>query len=91
MKTEVTSKRFALNVKDFLRGMLIAMGTSALVVVQSAVDAGSLATVNYKVVIWAGIGGGVTYLLKNYFQPAQVKQTIPNSEVDKINADTAAK
>jgi len=87
---EVTSKKFWLNSKDFLRGLIIAMITAALMVIQNSFDAGEL-VFNWKQIIMAAIGGGVAYLLKNFFQPAQVKQTINSNQVDAIKDITNTK
>lgn len=94
-KPEITSNQYSLNFKDFLRGLLIAMGTAALTVAQQSIDAGAF-TLNWKVMMWAGLGGGITYLLKNYFQPAQIKQTVTNAQATSIknsgaDTDTASK
>lgn len=89
-KIEVTSKKFWLNSKDFLRGLLIAMITAALMVIQNSFDAGEL-VFNWKQISMAAIGGGVAYLLKNFFQPAQVKQTLNNNQVDAIKDTTETK
>ncbi len=80
-KIEVTSKKFRLNAKDFLRGLLIAMLTAALMAVQNALDAGEL-IFKWKPITMAAIGGGVAYLLKNFFQPAQVKQPINDNQAE---------
>ena len=86
-KVEITSKKFRLNAKDFLRGLLIAMLTAALMAVQNALDAGEL-VFKWKQITMAAIGGGVAYLLKNFFQPAQVKQPINDNQADALKDNT---
>lgn len=80
-KVEVTSKRFWLNSKDFLRGLLVAILTGGAYAAQVALDTGE---VHIKRIVFAGLSGGVAYLIKNFFQPAQVKQTISDEEAKEI-------
>ena len=70
MKTRV-SKKGNLVLSDYFRGLLIATGTSALLVVQQSLDAGHL-IFNWKAVSMAAIAGGVSYLLKNLLEPSKV-------------------
>lgn len=78
-KTEITSKRFWLNSKDYIKGLFMAFGAAFLMALQTAVDSGE---VHWKGVIMAGISGGLIYLIKNFFQPAQMKQNITSEQVD---------
>lgn len=56
--------RFTLSTRDFLKGLVVAVGTSVLVVVQQTVEEGEL-TFNWKTIGIAAIGATVSYLLKN--------------------------
>jgi hypothetical protein len=80
-KIEVTSKRFWLNSKDFVRGFLIAILSAGLYAGQVAFESGEF---HPKRVLMAGAGGGIAYLIKNWLQPAQIKQDISNAERDAI-------
>lgn len=82
----VTSKKYWLNAKDFLKGMFIAIGTSVFTVVQTSLDAGQL-VLNWKTIITVALAASVTYLLKNFFTPASVQKVIPNSEVADVKAE----
>lgn len=55
-----------LKTKDFLKGLLISVGTAVLVVIQQSLSAGAL-TFDWKAIGMAAAGAAVTYLLKNYF------------------------
>lgn len=55
-----------LNWRDFANGLVMAILTPALVVVQQSVDKGEL-VFNWKVIAIAAISGGIAYLLKNLF------------------------
>lgn len=88
-KIEVTSKRYSLNRKDFLRGLLMAVVAGAAFTAELALESGEF---HLRKVLYAGLAAGLAYLLKNYLQPAQVKKTITNQEVDALKSEnTAAK
>ena len=63
------SNFLSLNWNDFGKGLLMAVLTPVLVVVQQSVDAGSL-VFNWKSLAIAAVAGGVAYLIKNLFTPA---------------------
>lgn len=67
------SKKWRLNLLDFIKGFVVACLSSALFVVQQLADGGTLGTLNYKPVVMAAISGGCGYLLKNLFTDSKVK------------------
>lgn len=67
----VTSSIFSVNWKDVVKGLIIAILTPVLLIVQQSVDAGSL-VFNWKAIGMAAVAGGVAYLLKNFFTPSTV-------------------
>ena len=62
------SNFLSLNWNDFGKGLLMAVLTPVLVLVQQSVDAGSL-VFNWKSLAIAAVAGGVGYLIKNFFTP----------------------
>lgn len=70
MNLSYTSKRFALNTRDILKGLLMAMLASGLFVLQQGLDSGNW-NFNWKQVLMAAGSGGAAYLLKNYFSPTK--------------------
>lgn len=74
--TVTTSKQFSLNLQDLGKGLIVAIVTPALVILQSSIAAGSL-VLDWKSIAMASIGGGVAYLLKNFFTPAQTIISLP--------------
>lgn len=68
--TITTSKQFSINFQDIGKGLIVAIGTPILLIIQQSIAANSL-TFNWKEIVMAGIGGLTTYLLKNFFTPAQ--------------------
>lgn len=85
----VLSKKGEINLRDILRGLIIAAGTSALLVIQQSIDLGEL-VFNWKAIGMSALAGGVTYLIKNLLEPSKVI-TITNSattaEVVKSNIE----
>lgn len=78
----ILSKKFSLIGRDYLRGLIIAALTAALVVFQGAVDTGSI---NWKQVGMAALAGGLGYLIKNgLFEPTKVITEVPVSKADPV-------
>ncbi len=87
-KIELTSKKFRLNAKDYLRGLLMAVGTAVFTTVEQALNLGTL-KINWTGVAAAGIGAGLVYIGKNFFSPAQKKVEITNEEHDELMATSS--
>lgn len=68
---KITSKLYSLDKNDLLKGLLMAVVTPCLVIIQSSLDSGTL-TLDWKNIGMAAVGGGVAYLLKNFFTASQV-------------------
>lgn len=60
------SNFLSLGAKDILRGLLIAILTPVLVLIQQSIEAGNL-VFEWKSLLIAGVGGGLAYLIKNFF------------------------
>lgn len=73
-----TSNFLNLDIKDFLKALIIATLTPALVLAQQSIEAWQL-TLDWKHLGMAAIGGFVAYLIKNFLTPATV--------VSKVQAD----
>ena len=72
-----TSKFLNLDFADILKGLLMAILTPAVVIIQQSLELGIL-TFEWKSIITASIGGGLAYLLKNFLTPQK--------EVNKIQS-----
>ncbi len=79
------SPLFTLNWNDALKGLLMAVITPALFLIQQALENGQF-VFNWKQIGMAAIAGGVAYLAKNFFTPAQ-----PVKEVTKTDDGTVTK
>jgi len=64
------SEQFSLNIRDILRGLLMAVLTPAVFIIQQSLDKGEL-IFNWKQVGIAAVAGGVAYLIKNFLSPAK--------------------
>lgn len=60
------SNLFALNLRDIAKGLLMAVLTPVVVIIQQSIEAGVF-TFDWKSIGLAAIGGGVAYLAKNFF------------------------
>lgn len=58
------SNYFSLNGKDLIKGLVIAILTPALLIIQQSLDAG-IWTFNWKQIAMASVAGLVSYLMKN--------------------------
>ena len=63
-----TSKFLALNLADIFKGLLMAILTPAVVIIQQSLESGIL-IFDWKSIVTASIGGGLAYLLKNFLTP----------------------
>lgn len=71
MATVRLSKKFTLQTSDFLRGLGMAIATPVLVAIERLIDAGKV-DFSWKALLMMGIGGGVSYILKNLLvEPAK--------------------
>ena len=66
------SSFLSLNWKDILKGLLMAILTPAVLIVEQSLQAGSI-TFNWKQIGLAAIAGGLAYLVKNFFTPLAAK------------------
>lgn len=71
------SKLFSVNTKDILKGLLMAILTPAVLIIENSLSAGSL-VFDWKSIGMAAIAGGFAYLVKNFFTPPTVE--IKNDE-----------
>lgn len=60
------SKQYSINWRDAIRSLIIAVGTPVLIAAERVIDAGKM-DFSFKTLAMAGIGGGIAYLLKNFF------------------------
>lgn len=65
------SKKFTLQVPDFVRGAILSALTAGLTIVQTSLAAGEL-SFNWTAIGMASISAFIAYLMKNYFEPAKV-------------------
>lgn len=66
-----TSNFLSLNWLDLGKGLLMAVLTPAVVIAQQSIEAGNL-NLDWKVIGLASVGGGLAYLVKNFFTKPSV-------------------
>jgi len=59
------SKLFSLNLKDLLKGLIVAVLAPAIVIIQQSLDEGVL-VFDWKQILMASLAGAGAYLLKNF-------------------------
>jgi len=67
----ITSKRFSLKLRDYLKGVLLAVLVPVLVAVQQSLEAGHF-EFDYLYLAKVAVGALVGYLLKNFFDKPKV-------------------
>lgn len=71
METTVTSKQYSLKLNDFLKGLLMAVGTPVIAVLISSLNSGSL-KFDWKAIGIVALSAALMYLSKNFFTPSAV-------------------
>jgi hypothetical protein len=89
METTTTSKQYTLNVKDALRGLLMAVLGAVLTALYPVVSDGSF-DFNWKSIAAGAVTTAIAYLLKNFFTPTEVVVTkVPEEKVKQVQKGTA--
>lgn len=79
-KTTVTSTQFRLNLRDLLKGLLVAVITPVFTIIMTSLNAGQL-MFNWKIIGATAVAAGLAYIVKNFLSPGTV--LIPDAEVAK--------
>lgn len=78
-----TSNQFTLNAKDFLKGLIMAIGGAIYGLILGSIYEGSL-TFDWKKISTAALGAAVVYLGKNFLSPAAIIIDAPPSQVQAV-------
>ena len=70
MNKKVISKQGTLSISDVVRGLIMAILTPAVLILQQSLEAGTI-TFNWKHIAMASVAGGFAYLVKNFFEPSK--------------------
>lgn len=70
-----TSKQFTLNWRDLLKGLIMAIGTPVLYLIQEMIPGWNL-----DPIAQAALSALITYLLKNFFAPPTVVVPAENNQ-----------
>ena len=79
------SPLFTLNWNDLLKGLIMAVATPAVFIIQQTIENGQL-VFHWQQIGMAAIAGGLAYLAKNFLTPAE-----PVKEVTKTATGTVEK
>lgn len=72
-----TSNLYSIDYRDLLKAFLMAILTPVLFIIEQTINSGQL-TFNWKQIGMAAVGGGIGYLIKNFFTASTIK-TIADS------------
>jgi hypothetical protein len=78
-----TSPIGTLNLRDLLRGLLVAVITPVFTIIGSSIDAGTL-TFNWKLIGGVALFAGLSYIVKNFLTPATVVIPVTKEEIKSI-------
>jgi hypothetical protein len=82
--TVVTTKRFNLNVSDWVRGLIVAVVTGPITILLDSLNAGSL-TFDWKKIGTVALAAGLSYILKNWLMtPNEI--TIKNPSTEQVQS-----
>ena len=74
MKITASSGPYALDLRDVIKGLIMAVLVPVLTIIMDSINNGSL-TFDWKQIGIAAIGGFVGYLIKNFFTQSQIVVT----------------
>lgn len=69
METVTTSKRFSINVRDLIHGLILSVSSAVLTAVASAIQTGGLSNISWESVGSVAAITAVTYLSKKFVEP----------------------
>lgn len=72
----VQSKLFSLNWNDVLKGLLMAVITPAIFLIQQAIQNGGF-VFDWQKIGMAAVAGGIAYIIKNFFTPPAATSDSP--------------
>ncbi len=67
---DITSSLFRLDIRDTLKGLLVAFIGAIITPINESLNAGVL-TFDWKHIVTGGVIAGLSYLIKNFFTPAK--------------------
>jgi hypothetical protein len=82
-----TSSFLSLNVQDFVRGLIMAVGGAVFAVIQSSISAGVF-TIDWVNIWHIALAAFVVYIGKNFFTPAPATVEIDPAKTQVINTNT---
>lgn len=69
--TSTTSTQYSVNMKDILKGLLIAVITPVITIIYTSLQAGTI-TFNWKIIGMTALAAALAYIIKNFLTPAKI-------------------
>jgi hypothetical protein len=76
-----------LNIQDFLKGLVVAVGGGVVAIIAPSIQDGSL-TFNWTTIWHTAVAAGISYLGKNLFSPTPSSVVIDPSKTSVVDAET---
>ena len=87
--TTTTSKQFTLNLNDFWKGLIMAVGGAVFQIIVDTINSGNL-TFDWSAIWKTALGAAVVYLGKNFFtSSAIVVKDVPKETVEAVKEGDA--
>lgn len=71
---KISSKLYSLDIKDFVKGLLVSAGSAIVTTIQNMISSGSI---DWKAIGSVALAAGVAYLVKNFFTQSHVMTPNP--------------
>lgn len=86
--TTTTSKQFTLNISDFWKGLIMAVGGAVFQIIVDTINLGSL-TFDWAAIGKTALGAIMVYLGKNFFTPSAIVVKAPAATVTAVEEGDA--
>lgn len=86
--TTTTSKQFRLNINDWWKGLIMAVGGAVFQIIVDTIQMGSL-TFDWQKIGMAALGAIVVYLGKNFFTPSSIMVKAPEATIEAVKEGDA--
>ena len=83
MPVTTTSTQFTINMRDILKGLLVAIITPVFTIIISSLEAGSL-TFDWKAIGITALTAGLAYVIKNFLTPSAIIVEAKQSTVQAV-------
>ena len=81
--TITTSNQFTLNLKDVIKGLLVAVLTPVFTIIMTSLNEGEL-VFKWKLIGATALAAGLSYLLKNFLSTSEIVVKAPQETIQAV-------